>query len=174
MNPHSLLAAVEDVLSQGCDLLNSLDPEEYTHECEGSTGATIGAHYRHVLDHFQCLLDGLRTRQINYDQRRRSPIVETSLDAARVATEWLKLEFRRLPAGLLHQGCTVVYSVGYVQDGAEAVPSNVEREVMFCVGHAIHHYAILKLLCAEVLVALPYEFGVAPSTLRHLQAQATQ
>jgi len=45
----------------------------------------------------------------------------------------------------------------------------VAREAMFCVGHAIHHYAILKLLCAEAHVELPYEFGVAPSTLKHLE-----
>ena len=48
------------------------------------------------------------------------------------------------------------------------------KEVMFCVGHAIHHYAILKLLCAGVGVKLPYEFGIAPSTLKHLQTQAAE
>jgi hypothetical protein len=42
---------------------------------------------------------------------------------------------------------------------------------MFCVGHAIHHYAILKLLCASVGVKLPYEFGTAPSTQKHLETE---
>ena len=60
------------------------------------------------------------------------------------------------------------YRVGYGDGGEEAVPSNVAREIMFCVGHAIHHYAILKLLCAGAGVDLPYEFGIAPSTLTHL------
>jgi len=52
------------------------------------------------------------------------------------------------------------------------VRSNLAREVMFCVGHAIHHYAILKILCAGIGVKLPYEFGVAPSTLKHLETEA--
>jgi hypothetical protein len=52
------------------------------------------------------------------------------------------------------------------------VRSNLAREVMFCVGHAIHHYAILRLLCAGVGVKLPYEFGIAPSTLKHLETEA--
>ena len=61
------------------------------------------------------------------------------------------------------------YQVGYGESGEEAVRSNVAREVMFCVGHAIHHYAILKLLCAGAGIDLPYEFGIAPSTLKHLE-----
>jgi hypothetical protein len=64
----------------------------------------------------------------------------------------------------------VTYSVDYGDGDAEAVYSNLAREVMFCVGHAIHHYALLKLLCAGEGVNLPYEFGVAPSTLKHLEA----
>jgi hypothetical protein len=51
------------------------------------------------------------------------------------------------------------------------VGSNLAREVMFCVGHAIHHYAILRILCAGVGVKLPHEFGVAPSTLKHLETE---
>ena len=61
------------------------------------------------------------------------------------------------------------YRVAYGERGEDEVPSNVAREIMFCVGHAIHHYAILKLLCAGVGVDLPYEFGIAPSTLKHLE-----
>ena len=68
----------------------------------------------------------------------------------------------------------MIYSVGYGETDTEAVKSNLAREVMFCVGHAIHHFAILRLLCAGVGVNLPYEFGVAPSTLKHLEAEAAE
>ena len=78
-------------------------------------------------------------------------------------------EFRDLSPDTLQQQCLVSYRVGYGESGEEAVPSNVAREIMFCVGHAIHHYAILKLLCAGAGVDLPYEFGIAPSTLKHLE-----
>jgi len=74
---------------------------------------------------------------------------------------------------LVDQNCSVIYNVSYTDD-REVVPvsSTVAREIMFCVGHAIHHFAILKMLCAARSVALPYEFGVAPSTLRHLETAA--
>jgi hypothetical protein len=78
-------------------------------------------------------------------------------------------EFRDLSQEVLQRECLVTYCVGYGESGEEAVASNVAREVMFCVGHAIHHYAILKLLCVQAEVSLPYEFGIAPSTLKHLE-----
>ncbi len=172
MKPLSLMSAVEDVLLQGCTLLTSVSSEVYIRREDGPHGASLGAHYRHVLDHFLCLLEGLETGQIDYDQRRRSPEIENSTAEALFVTEDLIRKFRELPADVLQRDCTVIYSVGYGESDAQAVSSNVAREAMFCVGHAIHHYAILKLLAAGMAVTLPYEFGVAPSTLKHLEAQA--
>jgi hypothetical protein len=170
-----LMSAVEDVLLQGGALLDAVNSEAYTREEDGPYGASLGAHYRHVLDHFLCLLEGIRSGQIDYDQRRRSPELGNSVGAARAVTENLMQEFRSLPVELLQRECTVIYSVDYGDGDAQAVNSNVAREVMFCVGHAIHHYAILKLLCTgRSSVMLPYEFGVAPSTLKHLESQAAR
>jgi hypothetical protein len=172
MKASSLICAVEGVLRQASTLLTSINNETYTLKGQGTDGASIGAHYRHVLDHFLCLIEGLWDGEINYDRRARSPELEGSVEAALDATEELIQTFRTLPTAVLQQECTVIYSVGYEEPEAQAVRSVVAREVMFCVGHAIHHYAILKLLCAERAVALPYEFGIAPSTLKHFEAQA--
>jgi hypothetical protein len=127
-----------------------------------------------VLDHFLCLAEGIRTGQVNYDQRRRSPQVENSVTCARLVTEALIDELGGLSPEIIPRECAVIYSIGYGETDAEAVKSNFAREIMFCVGHAIHHYAILRLLCAGVGVKLPYEFGIAPSTLKHLQTQAAE
>jgi len=172
MKPASLISAVEDVLQQGRTLLTTVSDEAYSRKEDGPNGASLGAHYRHVLDHFLCLLEGMGSGEINYDHRRRSPELENSVDVALLATECLLEKFPALPAEIWLCACTVVYSVGYGDTEAQAVPSNLARELMFCVGHAIHHFAILKLLCAGRSVTLPYEFGIAPSTLKHLEAQA--
>ncbi len=172
MKLYSLISAVEDVLRQGCTLLESVSGQDFTRKEDEPQGASLGAHYRHVLDHFLCLLEGLEAGRIDYDQRRRSPEVENSREIALSVTEDLIETFRDLSVGILQRDCMVVYSVGYGEDETHAVASNVAREVMFCVGHAIHHYAILKVLCVTMSVRLPYEFGVAPSTLKHLEAQA--
>ena len=169
MTTPSLTSSVRDVLEQGLLLLDRLSAEIYAQPLAGVFSGSLGAHYRHVLDHFLCLIEGVRTGEVNYDQRRRNPQLENSTTEARLVTEALMDEFRGLPPGALQQECLVSYRVGYGESGEEGVPSNVAREIMFCVGHTIHHYAILKLLCAGEGVDLPHEFGIAPSTLKHLE-----
>jgi len=162
--------AVKDVLEQGCTFLDRVSDEVYARRLEGPFASSLGAHYRHVLDHFLCLTEGIRTGRVNYDQRHRNPQLESSVSYARFVTERLIDEIGGVTPDVLQQQCTVTYSVDYGDGDAGAVRSNLAREVMFCVGHAIHHYALLKLLCAGEGVNLPYEFGVAPSTLKHLEA----
>jgi hypothetical protein len=178
MMTRSLNTAVRDVLQQGCIFLDRIGDEAYARPLEspaiGKPAASLGAHYRHVLDHFLCLAEGIRTGQVNYDERRRNPQLESSVMCARLVTEGLMEELGSLSHEILQRECTVTYSVAYGESAEEAVSSNLAREVMFCVGHAIHHYAILRLLCAGAGVTLPYEFGVAPSTLKHLDAEAAE
>ena len=174
MRTRSLFTAVEDVLQQGCTFLDTVSDEVYARPLDGPLAASLGAHYRHTLDHFLCLIEGIRIGRISYDERRRDPHVEKSVDCARRATESLMEEFRGLSAEILEQQCTVIYSVGYGEAEAEAVSSNVAREIMFCVGHTIHHYALLRILCGRIGVRVPYELGIAPSTLKHLEAQTAE
>ena len=170
MTTSSLTSSVRDVLEQGLIFLGRLSEEVYARPLAGIFTGSLGAHYRHILDHFLCLREGIRTGKVNYDRRRRDPLLESSFMHARLVTEALMDEFHDLSPEALQQECLVSYRVAYGEAGEESVPSNVAREVMFCVGHAIHHYAILKLLCAGAGVDLPYEFGIAPSTLKHLEA----
>lgn len=171
MGQLSLIRAVEDVLTQGLSLLAAVDAEVYAWKDSRGYGASIGMHYRHVLENFQCLVEGMEGGRINYDERRRSLDLETSVDAARLATETLIDRFRSLPDDALQRECTVTYCVGYGDGGPAQVRSTLAREVMFSVGHATHHYAILKPLCAQLGVSVSYEFGIAPSTLKHLETR---
>lgn len=164
---HSLTNSIEDVLRQGCVLLDCTSDETYTSPLAGAASGTIGAHYRHVLEHFVCVLEGLPSGRINYDARKRDAQIETSIAYARMITKTLIEDFRAVSSDSLESDCSVTYTVAYRDGEEEEVGSTVPREIMFSVGHAIHHYAIIKLLCAVVGIQLPHEFGVAPSTLKH-------
>ncbi len=174
MNRSALISAAQDVLHQGCALLDNVDDDSYSRKEEGPWGSSIGAHNRHVLDHFLCLIEGLWDGEINYDHRSRNREIERCVEAARRATRDVIEGLTSIPAEVLKQECTVIYSVGYDDNEALPVGSVVARELMFCVGHAIHHYAIMKLLCPTRSVALPFEFGIAPSTLKYQEAQAAR
>ena len=164
----TLIASAEEVLRQGLVLLQSVGEENYRRRQDGPHGSPLGAHYRHVLDHFICLLDGVSSGIINYDARQRNTELEISIEAASAVTTDMIASLRRFPESVLKFDCQVIYSVGYGDAAASAVNSNFARELAFCVGHAIHHYAILRLLCSAMAVNLPYEFGIAPSTLKHM------
>src|SRR5512147_1659159 len=109
----SLNVAVRDVLGQGCTFLDRVSDEVYARQLESTFAASLGGHYRHVLDHFLCLTEGIRTGQVNYDERRRNPQLENSVECARLVTEELIEELGGLSREVLQRECIVTYSVGY-------------------------------------------------------------
>ena len=167
----ALARATEDVLRQGLDLLFELNGESFAALAPEPYSASIGQHYRHVLDHFLCLESGVTAGEIDYDNRERNPLMETDLEYARATTNRLIRVFSQYDLELLNRPCIVKYSVGYGNTVPVSLPSVVARELAFCVGHAVHHYAIVRLLCDSVGVEVVPEFGVAPSTLRHRAEQ---
>jgi hypothetical protein len=67
-----LVIASQDVLLQGLGLLFDLGDRTYSRVVPAPYKASIGQHYRHILEHFQCLTRGLRSHEINYDARERN------------------------------------------------------------------------------------------------------
>ena len=173
MNRVDLLGSVEDILTQALTLLDSVDQVCYSKVAGPPHSASIGQHYRHVLDHFLCLAEGIRNGQIDYDRRSRERELETNLNAARERTRELLTLFVRLDSRALGARYTVLYSVGYSSDEAQQIDTTLAREVAFCVSHAIHHFAIIKLVCAHFDVSVPDVFGIAPSTLKYRAAIAS-
>jgi hypothetical protein len=167
----ALARATEDVLWQGLNLLSELNGESFAAVAPEPYNASIGQHYRHVLDHFLCLESGLAAGEIDYDNRERNPRLETDPEYARATTKRLINLFNRYDFELLNRPCVVKYSVGYGNAAPVRLPSVVARELAFCIGHAVHHYAIVRLLCDLVGVEVVPQFGVAPSTLKHRAEQ---
>jgi len=168
-----LIRATEDVLSQGLTLLFELGDTTYSKTAGVPFHASIGGHYRHVLEHFESLIKGLRAGEINYDARERNLRLQTEATYACVVTCDVLRALKRYSADTLSRNCRVINSVGYGSSHPVSMDSNVARELGYCIGHAIHHYAIIRLICHELDVRVPAEFGVAPSTLKHRAAAAS-
>jgi len=167
MSSRTLVQSVEDVLLQGLELLESVDGETYRRILRPPYSASIGKHYRHVLDHFSSLARGLQDSVINYDERSRDVILENFVEIAKDATISLIEDLGQRRDLDSSARCSVIYSVGYHDQRPAPIPSTVGREISYCVSHAIHHFAIIRLVCAELGVMLPEQFGVAPSTLKY-------
>ncbi len=171
MNCNALVQSVNDVLEQGLSLLASTDCETYRTVAPAPHSASIGQHYRHVLDHFICLADGIASGVIDYDARSRNRELETSREAAGDNTRNLIELFSSLSERELSTRYKVLYSVGYSDEEAQTIDTVLAREVAFCVSHAIHHFAIIRLVCSQFHMELPAQFGIAPSTLKYRAAQ---
>ena len=172
MNTPDLVSAAQDVLLQGLNLLFEINDSGFARIAKAPFNASIGQHYRHVLEHFQSVIRGAHAGHVNYDERQRNRRMETEVSYASIATCDVLRALKRYTDESLAQCCKVTNSVGYSNALPSTFDSNVSRELAYCAGHAIHHYAIIRLICHEQAITVPNEFGIAPSTLRNLAATA--
>jgi len=167
-----LIVAAQDVLLQGLGLLFELGDRTYSLVAGTPFNASVGQHYRHVLEHFQSLIRGLRAGEINYDARERNQRLQSDVTYASIATCDVLRALKQYTDHTLARDCKVINSVGYSASQPTCLESNVSRELAYCIGHAIHHFAIVRLICHEIDITVPAEFGVAPATLKHMKAMA--
>ena len=167
MNRSPLIASATEILRQGEALLNALDDERYTRRLPAVFASAIGGHYRHCLDHFECLLDGVADGEVNYDHRRRDARIENDRRFALAETRRIQLACEGIPPLALELPLRVQSKVNYEGQTAPETTSSFGRELMYAVAHAIHHYALLAVMCRLLGVRLPVGFGLAPSTLEH-------
>jgi len=172
MNKRIILDSLKEVLSQGEALLSALDDAAYTTKIPAAFNASVGGHYRHCLDHFRSVFDGLDAAEVNYDNRKRDSRIETVREVALTHTRELLRASEGLGDWTLDYPIQARSKVSYLIDESPSALSTVAREIMFCVVHAVHHYALIRVMCGMLKVALPDGFGVAPSTIKHQEAVA--
>lgn len=164
-----LIQAVLESLDQGEALLAQMSDETYTRQLPVAFNASVGGHYRHCLDHFRSLLEAAEAGDLNYDQRERGTLIEKDRFAALNATRELRAGYVALETSLLARPLAVTCKTSYATGGSQVSPSTVGREIMYAVAHAVHHYALIGIMAGLMGVPLPAGFGVAPSTIKHLE-----
>jgi len=167
-----LIQSVIETLAQGESLLVQLTDEEYTRKVAVAFNASVGGHYRHCLDHFRSLLDSAMQGDLNYDHRERGTLIEHDRFAALNATRELRDAYERFDPDLLARPLCVTCKTSYSTKDSQASSSTVGREIMYSVAHAVHHYALIGVMCGVMGLKMPVGFGVAPSTLKHQTALA--
>ncbi|GAA6008253.1 uncharacterized protein JCM10292_004106 [Rhodotorula paludigena] len=164
-----------------------------------SPGSTVGKHARHLLDHYRLLLQGVSdadspasaassvatafpssTRapppiHVNYDLRTRNLAAETSHSACVESFEQLRAQLRHVTAqgrGVDAERVVRLHATTPVQ---VEVGSTFARELWFASFHAVHHFALIRVIATgELGVTVPKDFGVAPATLVHRQEEASK
>lgn len=132
----------------------------YSKPCDILSGATIGQHTRHIIEFYQCLMEGYTPATVFYDRRKRDPRMEQDVHLAIDRLQRIQNALERPKRRLL-----IYYELNGRQQKLE---SNYFREVMYNLEHTIHHQALIRVAINEFTdMVLPESFGVAPSTMQH-------
>ncbi len=162
------LAAVEGncaLLDQACSLLTHVPAATFAQR--RANHSSVGAHFRHVLDHYRALLDGWPARRVNYDARQRHPAIAQDPRAAVAAAQEICLELEAMSEDEGNVELEVHLDAGGGPDAFDWRRSTLGRELQFVASHTVHHFAIMRLLLEDEGMSVPAGFGVAPSTAAH-------
>ncbi len=164
----NLLRANCELLQQGIQLLSRHDDRTFNATDPASYGSGIGAHFRHVLDHYRSFLEGITVGLIDYDNRERDTCEERELS---VALESLADISRRMESAAVDVAASVRVKVCASTEGEDLhSESSFGRELQFLVSHTVHHFALIAI-ASRMQGIFPEEgFGVAPSTLKFLNS----
>ena len=132
--------------------------------------SAVGAHLRHVIEHYDALLHLGESGVVDYDRRARDRDLERQPAVARARLEGLQARLLHWTDAQLQAPLQVRGVAGLVGELEFTVASSVGRELVFVASHAIHHFALLRAHCQQIGLPMPPEFGLAPATVRHERA----
>lgn len=167
------------LIKQLSDFVLALSPEHYQQANQSLSSGAIGAHVRHIIEHYQSLLSVLNSAmpspktdplQVDYDARARNVIFEQCAHAA--STEMLSL--LKVINGLTSDQLVSVYCSTNINEASEAAGSSTIRELVFLHSHTTHHMAIIRLLALSIGVSVNDGFGKATSTKRFEKSVQSQ
>jgi uncharacterized damage-inducible protein DinB len=167
-----ILQAALAILSQGEQLLTHLAPEHFAQSIPVAFNASIGGHYRHCLDHFASIVRSVGGKVVDYDDRERDPRIETQPEFALQITRELRQALAALSPEQLHTTVAARCEVSYEPGNSPLTASSLGRELVYCIAHAIHHYALIAVMARLLNARVPEHFGIAPSTVAHQKTVA--
>lgn len=158
----SMLQTNISALEEGEALLALLTAEQYVQGYKPAFHSTIGAHFRHVLEHYRCFIKQFSSAEICYDKRARDQDLECDIKYAKSTIKELIGEFQNLMNTDLNKACLV-----HDQLAQKAVSSTLHRELLFLQSHTMHHYAIIGAMTRSFGAQPDADFGVAIATRVH-------
>ena len=165
---NALIATNVRWLGQALRLLETLDDATYAE-------SRTGAHLRHILDFYQCFLNGLESSHIDYDARRRDASIERSRETAAMAIRSIvyALETR---SDVRQERIVWVRMEDVEGSGVPEtfIESSLSRELQALSSHTVHHFALIAVTLRAHGVQMDLDFGMAPSTLRYLASQTAE
>ena len=149
--------------------LAEMSQENYDFIAKPAFQSSIGAHYRHIIEHYQCFFLQFDVDEvINYDARQRNIKIETDIE---FALQQLRLIHNRLTGFR----CDDKREILIADDHCDyQMRSSLSRELMFLIGHTEHHSAMIAAMLRMSGCGVDEQFGVANATINHQHSIVTE
>jgi hypothetical protein len=131
-------------------------------------GSCLGMHFRHVIEFYECLLNGLPHQIVNYDSRVRNLELQSDTSFAINCITAIQLSIADL-----NKDVALILQAGNSNDiDFLEMPTSYLRELYYMMEHCTHHMALIKMALIQYWpqVQLPLNFGVAQSTIKFKQS----
>lgn len=146
-------------------LCERLTPRDYMESLGILSGSSLGQHIRHIVELYQAVEKSRSTSIINYDDRKRNRLIETSPQTAAIEIQIL-LDF--LMEVTQDKNLILIGDFGKDDKEVRQIKTSLFRELAYNLEHAIHHQALIKIGLVQLDLAhfIDSDFGVAPATIR--------
>mgnify|MGYP001223828703 CR=1 FL=1 len=160
------------IAAQMTGLLEHISKEVYTRPLPLFRGSTVGHHFRHILEFYTCLFDGVLKAQVDYGSRERNNVLGECPRAALAVLDFIATTVKQQDE---HQWLMIdsAFSGEFIRaDKRPAYMSSMGRELQYAFDHAIHHLAMIRMGLELYFPEVPVDtdLGLAPSTIRHQKA----
>lgn len=161
-----LKQACINILEQTAETINSISEKDFVTPLDSLHGSTLGQHFRHAIEFFQCLRVGSDAGEVCYDNRAHDKQLETRKALALAEIRSLQ---QFILGTLPNQPLTLVVSYNPETNETVHISSNMAREITYNIEHLVHHMALVKIGLKEADPGLqvPEDFGVAISTIKY-------
>jgi len=154
-------------LRQALALVQQLDDASFRSSPPGLAPHRVGSHLRHVLEFYECFLDGLDSLNVDYDARKRNDSLANNRQAA---IQKIFSILRRFEDDSQLRRDSVIFVRMENADPTTVqdlyLCSSVSSELQALSSHTIHHFALIAITLRVHGFAVDPEFGMSPSTLR--------
>ena len=137
----------------------------------------VGPHVRHIVEHYQALLDAIAnsTWCVDYDARSRDQRMQSEPAMTQAALRALTHKIAALAEDqslTLDTPLCTRLKAGASGELELQVMTSLGRELLFLASHTVHHYALIGHYCRASGVDMGHDFGKAPATIGFEKAQA--
>lgn len=157
-----VIDSLSNTLFKSKNLLFYLNDEQLCNKEIAPYYSSVGSHIRHILDFYNCIINGVDDRFVDLTARERDEMIENHCDCAINAVDDILLYLKNLNTVDLSMLLEVKDDLG---NGSITLQYTLGALLAQANSHTIHHYAIINYILSQLNITIEDgSFGYNPTT----------